>query len=46
MPLSFVTDNRYTPFFEYLNSDEFRASVRSLDGYVVPQNSGEIEIIR
>jgi putative molybdopterin biosynthesis protein len=46
MPLSFVTDNRYTPFFEYLYSGEFRASVRGLDGYVVPQNSGEIEIIR
>ncbi len=45
MPLSFVSDKRYAPFFEYLNSGEIRAAIRTLDGYTVPQNSGEIEVI-
>lgn len=46
MPLSLITDRRYTPFFDYLNSGEFRTAIRSLDGYVVPQNSGKIEVIQ
>ena len=45
VPLSFVTDNWYTPFFEYLNSGDFRTVVRSLDGYIVPPNSGQMELI-
>ena len=45
VPLSIVSDNRYAPFFEYLNSGEFRTAVRDLDGYTVQQNSGEIEAI-
>ena len=45
MPLSFVSDNRYAPFFEYLNSGEIRTAVRNLDGYIIPQNSGKIEVI-
>ena len=45
-PLSFVTEGQYAPFFEYLNTGEFRTAVRALDGYVVPQNSGDIDVIR
>ena len=44
-PLSFITDQRYAPFFEYLNSGEFRTTILNLDGYSLPQNSGEIEVI-
>ena len=29
MPLSFVSDKRYTPFFEYLNSGEIRTAIRA-----------------
>jgi molybdate-binding protein/DNA-binding HxlR family transcriptional regulator len=45
-PLNLVADGRYTPFFEYLNSGEFRSAVRSLDGYTISQNSGGIEVIQ
>ena len=45
VPLSSVSDKRYLPFFEYLNSVELRNAVRKLAGYSVPQNSGEIEVI-
>jgi putative molybdopterin biosynthesis protein len=44
-PLNLVTDGRYAPFFDYLNSGDFRAAVRNLDGYVVPQTSGEIVVV-
>lgn len=44
-PLSFISDKRYTPFFEYLNSGESRTAVRSLDGYSIPQNAGDVEVI-
>jgi putative molybdopterin biosynthesis protein len=46
VPLSLVSDGRYAPFFEYLNSVDFRSAVRTLDGYVVPQTAGEIEVVR
>jgi putative molybdopterin biosynthesis protein len=45
VPLAAVTDRRLAPFFDYLSSGEFRAAIRSLDGYVVPQNSGAVEVI-
>jgi molybdate-binding protein/DNA-binding transcriptional ArsR family regulator len=45
VPLSNLSDERYTPFFEYLNSGEIRSILRNLDGYIVPQNCGEIEVI-
>jgi putative molybdopterin biosynthesis protein len=45
IPLSLVTDGRYAPFFDYLNSGDFRAAVRNLDGYTVPQTSGEIDVV-
>jgi molybdate-binding protein/DNA-binding transcriptional ArsR family regulator len=44
-PLSFVSDKRYAPFFETLNSGEIRTALQSLDGYTVPQNSGETKVI-
>jgi putative molybdopterin biosynthesis protein len=44
-PLSLVADPHYAPFFDYLNSGEFRLAVRGLDGYVVPQTFGDIEIV-
>lgn len=40
-----LDDQRYTAFFEGLNSAEFRAAIRSTEGYVVPQNAGGIEIV-
>jgi putative molybdopterin biosynthesis protein len=46
VPVNLVADQRYAPFFEVLSSGEFRAAVRNLDGYVVPQTSGAIEIVR
>jgi molybdate-binding protein/DNA-binding transcriptional ArsR family regulator len=45
VPLSVASNERYAPFFEYLNSGEIRSTIRNLDGYLVPQNSGNIEII-
>jgi molybdate-binding protein/DNA-binding transcriptional ArsR family regulator len=45
VPLNLVSDQRYTPFFDYLNSGVIHTSVRSLEGYSVPQNSGRIEVI-
>jgi molybdate-binding protein len=43
--LSLTTDSLYLPFFEYLNSGEFRTVVRKLAGYSVPQTFGEIAVI-
>jgi molybdate-binding protein/DNA-binding HxlR family transcriptional regulator len=45
LPHRLLADGGYTPFFEYLNSGEFRSAARHLDGYVVPQTSGGVEII-
>jgi molybdate-binding protein len=45
VPHNFVSDKRYTPFFEYLNSGEIRTAVQNLDGYSIPQNSGKIDVI-
>jgi putative molybdopterin biosynthesis protein len=44
-PLSLVADPHYAPFFDYLNSGEFRLVVRGLDGYLVPQDFGKLEVI-
>jgi putative molybdopterin biosynthesis protein len=44
-PLSAVGDARLAPFFDFINSGEFRAAVRRLDGYTVPQNAGAVEIV-
>jgi molybdate-binding protein/DNA-binding HxlR family transcriptional regulator len=46
LPQGLLADPGYAPFFEYLNSDEFRHAVRRLDGYAVPQNSGGIEVVQ
>jgi putative molybdopterin biosynthesis protein len=45
MPIDFVSDERYIPFFDYLNSGEIRSAIRHLDGYSIPQNSGQIDVI-
>jgi molybdate-binding protein/DNA-binding transcriptional ArsR family regulator len=45
MPMRAVADRRFAPLFDYLNSGEFRAAVRALDGYVVPQNAGAVEVV-
>ena len=45
VPLSFVSNKNYSPFFETLNSGELRAAIRSLDGYTVPQDSGKIDVV-
>jgi molybdate-binding protein/DNA-binding HxlR family transcriptional regulator len=46
LPQNLLADAGYTPFFDYLNSGEFRHAVRRLDGYAVPQTSGGIEVIQ
>jgi molybdate-binding protein/DNA-binding HxlR family transcriptional regulator len=46
MPLAAVTDRRFAAFFDYLNSGDFRTAIRGLDGYVVPQNAGVVEVIQ
>ena len=40
-----LDDPRYRPFFDYLNSGEFRLEVRKMDGYRIPQNAGQVEVI-
>jgi molybdate-binding protein/DNA-binding HxlR family transcriptional regulator len=45
VPLGLLSDASFNPFFEYLNSGEFRDSVRNLDGYTVPQDFGGVEVI-
>jgi molybdate-binding protein/DNA-binding HxlR family transcriptional regulator len=46
LPQGMLAEASYAPFFEYLNSGEFRHAVRHLDGYAVPQNSGGIEVVQ
>jgi len=43
LPSELVTDPRYTPFFDHLNSGEFRTTVQTLDGYLVPPTSGQMD---
>jgi len=45
LPLDFISDSRYTPFFDYLNSDDICSAVRGLAGYSIPQNSGRVDVI-
>ena len=45
LPLRLVEEESYSPFFDYINSNEFRLVVRNLDGYIVPQTSGKIEVV-
>jgi putative molybdopterin biosynthesis protein len=46
VPVTMISDERYTPFFEVLSSGEFRLAIRSLDGYVIPQTTGRVEVVR
>lgn len=46
LPLSLLKNPRYAPFFEYLSTNDFRTSIRSLGGYIVPQNALQIETIQ
>jgi putative molybdopterin biosynthesis protein len=46
VPLGLVDDQRYAAFFELLNSREFRGEIRRLDGYIIPQASGGMEVVR
>jgi len=43
IPADLIADPHYTPFFDHLNSSEFRAAVQSLDGYLVPATSGQLD---
>ncbi len=43
LPAELIADPRYVPFFEFLSSGEFRTAVQSLDGYLVPPSSGQVE---
>lgn len=46
LPESLIADPTHAPFFEFLNSGEFRSTVRGLDGYVVSQNAVSVEFVR
>ncbi len=43
LPAELIADPRYQPFFDYLNSGEFRAAVQSLDGYLISPASGQVD---
>jgi putative molybdopterin biosynthesis protein len=45
MPLGAVSQRGLAPFFDFLNSGEFRTAIRRLDGYAVPQNAGAVEVV-
>jgi putative molybdopterin biosynthesis protein len=45
MPLASLTDRRFAPLLDYLNSHDFRTVIRRLDGYVVAQNSGSVAAV-
>ena len=40
-----VADGRYAPFFEHLNSGEFREYVKKFRGYRVSPGAGQVEVI-
>ncbi len=45
VPAAILGDDRYAALFEVLNSGEFRTAIQKLDGYIVPGNSGDIEVV-
>ena len=45
LPYEQYVDRRYAPFFELLNSSDFRTSIRQLDGYTVSTTAGQAEVI-
>jgi putative molybdopterin biosynthesis protein len=40
-----ISDVRYTPFFEYLNTNEFQQTIQNINGYLVSANAGQIELV-
>jgi putative molybdopterin biosynthesis protein len=44
-PGELLTDPRYAPFFEYLNSGEFRDTICTHAGYLMPGKAGQIDIL-
>jgi putative molybdopterin biosynthesis protein len=40
-----VTDRRYTPFFEHLNSGEFRQVIQNFGGYRLSPAAGQVEVV-
>jgi molybdate-binding protein len=42
---SILEERRYAPFFDHLNSREFRTVLRDLDGYRIPQTAGQADAI-
>ncbi len=40
-----VTDRRYEPFFEHLNSREFGESIKNVGGYWISPAAGQVEIV-
>jgi putative molybdopterin biosynthesis protein len=40
-----VTDRRYTPLFEHLNSEEFGEAIRKVGGYLLSPKAGQVEIV-
>ncbi|HLF89068.1 MAG TPA: substrate-binding domain-containing protein, partial [Anaerolineales bacterium] len=42
LPAGLIVNPQYTPFFDHLNSGEFRTTAQTLDGYLVPPTSGQL----
>jgi putative molybdopterin biosynthesis protein len=40
-----IADRRYTPFFEHLNSGEFREAIQKFSGYRISSGAGQVEVI-
>jgi putative molybdopterin biosynthesis protein len=45
-PINLLFDPQYSAFFETLNTTEFRTAVSAIAGYTIPQNAGNVEIVR
>jgi putative molybdopterin biosynthesis protein len=45
LPLPLLSDPRCAPFFDHLNSAEFRLSMRQLDGYTLLPTAGQADIV-
>ncbi|MCB9136700.1 MAG: substrate-binding domain-containing protein [Anaerolineales bacterium] len=43
LPAERLTSPACAPFFEHLNSGAFRTSVQTLDGYLIPPTSGQVD---
>lgn len=45
LPCDLLTDQRYVTFFEHLNSGMYRDTICAHEGYLVPSNAGQVDLI-